>query len=127
MRKNDQFITVKTKIKVSLFIDTVISQIDYAIKSGATCIELHTGSYANAINSEIENNELNRIKVAAQYASESKLQVHAGHGLNLSNLSDICKISQIEELNIGHAIIADSIFKGFKQAIHDFRSAIDNG
>ena len=115
------------KIKVSLFIDPDISQIDYAIKSGAKCIELHTGSYANAMNSDIENKELNRIKVAAQFASESKLQVHAGHGLNLSNLSDICKIPQIEELNIGHAIIADSIFKGFKQAVNDFRSAIDNG
>ena len=117
----------KNKIKVSLFIDPVISQIDYAIKSGAKCIELHTGSYANANNSDIENKELNRIKVAAQFASESKLQVHAGHGLNLSNLSDICKIPEIEELNIGHAIIADSIFKGFKQAVNDFRSAIDNG
>jgi pyridoxine 5-phosphate synthase len=115
------------KIKVSLFIDPDISQIDYAIKSGAKCIELHTGSYANAMNSDIENKELNRIKVAAQFASESKLQVHAGHGLNLSNLSDICKIPEIEELNIGHAIIADSIFKGFKQAVNDFRSAIDNG
>ena len=115
------------KIKVSLFIDPDISQIDYAIKSGAKCIELHTGSYANAMSSDIKNKELNRIKVAAQFASESKLQVHAGHGLNLSNLSDICKIPEIEELNIGHAIIADSIFKGFKQAVNDFRSAIDNG
>ena len=115
------------KIKVSLFIDPDISQIDYAIKSGAKCIELHTGSYANAMSSDIENKELNRIKAAAKFASESKLQVHAGHGLNLSNLSDICKIPEIEELNIGHAIIADSIFKGFKQAVNDFRSAIDNG
>ena len=115
------------KIKVSLFIDPDISQIDYAIKSGAKCIELHTGSYANAMSSDIENKEFNRIKAAAKFASESKLQVHAGHGLNLSNLSDICKIPEIEELNIGHAIIADSIFKGFKQAVNDFRSAIDNG
>ena len=114
-------------IKVSLFIDPVITQIDYSIKAGATCIELHTGSYANASDSATKNKELNRIIEAAQYASKSNLQIHAGHGLNLSNLSDICKISQIEELNIGHAIIADSIFKGFKQAIHDFRSAIDNG
>ncbi len=114
-------------IKVSLFIDPVISQIDHSIKVGATCIELHTGSYANASDSDEKNKELSRIKEAALYASELNLQVHAGHGLNLSNLSDICKISQIEELNIGHAIVADSIFKGFKQAVHDFRSAIDNG
>jgi pyridoxine 5-phosphate synthase len=53
--------------------------------------------------------------------------VHAGHGLNLSNLTDICKITQIEELNIGHAIVADSIFKGFKKTIMEYRSAIDNG
>ena len=114
-------------IRASLFIDPVISQIDHSIKAGVTCIELHTGSYANASNSSAKDKELSRIKEAAQYASESNLQVHAGHGLNLSNLSDICKISQIEELNIGHAIIADSIFKGFKQAVYDFRSAIDNG
>ena len=114
-------------ITTSLFIDPVISQIDHAIKSGATCIELHTGSFANASNSDIKNKELNRIRKAAKYASELNLHVHAGHGLNLSNLSDICKISQIEELNIGHAIVADSIFKGFKQAVNDFRSAIDNG
>ena len=111
---------------VSLFIDPEIKQIDRCLNSGAKCIELHTGSYANAISSNDKNNELNRIKDAANYASKYNLQVHAGHGLNLSNLPDICKISTIEELNIGHAIIADSIFKGFEQAVIDYRSAINN-
>jgi pyridoxine 5-phosphate synthase len=74
-----------------------------------------------------KDNELKRIEDAANYASKFNLQVHAGHGLNLSNLSDICKISSIEELNIGHAIIADSIFKGFEQAVIDYRSVINNG
>ena len=112
---------------VSLFIDPEIQQIDRCINSGAKCIELHTGSYANAMSSNDKNNELNRIEDAANYAFQYNLQVHAGHGLNLSNLSDICKISTIEELNIGHAIIADSIFKGFEQAVIDYRSAINNG
>ena len=111
---------------VSLFIDPEIKHIDRCIKTGAKCIELHTGSYANATSSNKEN-ELRRIKDAANYASKFNLQVHAGHGLNLSNLGDVCKISTIEELNIGHAIIADSIFKGFKQAVIDYRSAINNG
>ncbi len=111
---------------VSLFIDPEIGHIDRCIKTGAKCIELHTGSYANATSNNKEN-ELRRIKDAANYASKFNLQVHAGHGLNLSNLGDVCKISTIEELNIGHAIIADSIFKGFKQAVIDYRSAINNG
>ena len=71
---------------VSLFIDPDIQQIDRCINSGAKCIELHTGSYANAMSSNDKNNELNRIKDAANYASKYNLQVHAGHGLNLSNL-----------------------------------------
>jgi pyridoxine 5-phosphate synthase len=112
--------------KVSLFIDPEVQQIDRCIKAGAKCIELHTGSYANAMSNN-KNNELKRIEDAAIYASKFNLQVHAGHGLNLSNLPDICKISSIEELNIGHAIIADSIFKGFEQAVIDYRSAINNG
>jgi pyridoxine 5-phosphate synthase len=112
--------------KVSLFIDPEVQQIDRCIKAGAQCIELHTGSYANAMSNN-KDNELKRIEDAANYASKFNLQVHAGHGLNLSNLSDICKISSIEELNIGHAIIADSIFKGFEQAVIDYRSVINNG
>ena len=116
----------KNNIKVSLFIDPDIDQIDSSIKAGAKCIELHTGAYASSMDMNVRKNELNRIKNDAKYAYKNKLQVHAGHGLNLSNLSDICKISEIEELNIGHSIIADSIFKGFKKSVHDFRSAIDN-
>jgi pyridoxine 5-phosphate synthase len=112
---------------ISLFIDPDIQQIDKCIESGSKCIELHTGLYANASSSNEKMIQLKRIKDAAIYASEHNLQVHAGHGLNLSNLTDICKITQIEELNIGHAIVADSIFKGFKKTIMEYRSAIDNG
>ena len=113
-------------IAVSLFIDPDPIQIDFCIRTGAKAIELHTGSYAEAHNKNDQEYELNRLKKAAEYAYINNMRVHAGHGLNLSNLSEICKIPQVEELNIGHAIIADSIFKGFEKSVQDFRSAIDN-
>ncbi len=113
-------------IETSLFIDPEKDQIDLTIVSGARRIELHTGSYANAANEQDKKYELGRIISAAEYAKKNNLKIHAGHGLNLSNLSDICKIACIEELNIGHAVIADSIFKGFETSIRDFRRLIDN-
>tara|TARA_Y100000768_G_scaffold379541_1_gene355420 strand:+ start:351 stop:1091 length:741 start_codon:yes stop_codon:yes gene_type:complete len=113
-------------IVVSLFIDPDIDQIDFCIKAGAGVVELHTGSYAEARDQEDKVHELNRIRGAAEYAASNKIRVHAGHGLNLSNLTEICKIPQIEELNIGHAIIADSIFKGFEKSVKEYRSAINN-
>ena len=94
--------------------------------SGVQCIELHTGTYADATDSKQQAEELEKLTTAADYASKNKIRVHAGHGLNLSNLSNICRISQIEELNIGHSVIADSIFKGLKYAVQDFRSSLDN-
>jgi len=113
-------------IAPSLFIDPELEQIDCCIKAGVKAVELHTGSYAEAQDQNDIIYELNRLRRAAEYASNNHMHVHAGHGLNLSNLSEICKIPQIEELNIGHAIIADSIFKGFEKSVQDFRSAIDN-
>ena len=116
----------KNDTQVSLFIDPDLEQIDYSKKSGAKVIELHTGSYADATNEDEKIHELGRIKNAAEYAFHKDMQVHAGHGLNLSNLSNICRISQIEELNIGHSVVADSIFKGLSKAVEDFRSKIDD-
>ena len=110
----------------SLFIDPDTEQIDFCIKVGVKVIELHTGSYAEAKDKNDKIHQLNRLRMAAELASKNNIRVHAGHGLNLSNLSEICKIPQVEELNIGHAVIADSIFKGFEKSVQDFRSAIDN-
>ena len=114
-------------IDTSLFIDPETDQIDLCVKAGVKIIELHTGTYADAQDEKVQADELKRLESAAEYASNNGIRVHAGHGLNLSNLSKICKISQVKELNIGHAIIADSIFKGFEKSVQDFRSAIDNG
>jgi len=116
----------KNNIVPSLFIDPDIKQIDSTLESGAKCIELHTGTYSDAIELDHQEMEMSRLKSAAEYASDNKIRVHAGHGLNLSNLSKVCRITQIEEVNIGHSVVADSIFKGLKRAIQDFRSALDN-
>ncbi len=116
----------KNNTKVSLFLDPDEEQINKAIKSGASCVELHTGKYAELFSTQNKDKELTRIKYIAEYASKMNLHVHAGHGLNLLNLPEICKISHIEELNIGHAIIADSIFRGLSQTVLDYRKIINN-
>lgn len=116
---------LKNGTRVSLFIDPEIEQIDRAVEVGANCVELHTGKYAELYFSPSKDTELDRIAKSAEYAKSKDLQVHAGHGLNLLNLPDICKIRFIEELNIGHAIISDSIFKGLEKTISEYKGIID--
>jgi pyridoxine 5-phosphate synthase len=111
-------------VEVSLFIDPEYNQIDAALKAGAPVIELHTGRYADANTPEQQNQELQRLQRAAEYAHQAGLQVNAGHGLNLHNVEAICRISQIVELNIGHAIIADAVFLGLSQAVRDMKQVI---
>jgi len=108
-------------IEVSLFIDPEEKQIDAAVNAGAPVIELHTGGYADATNLLERRNELERIQHAASYAHNAGLQVNAGHGLNLYNVEDICKIPEIVELNIGHSIIAQAIFSGLETAVRDMK------
>lgn len=102
--------------QVSLFIDPNIYQIKAAIESGAPAIELHTGAYAEATG-EHQLLELARIQDATAYALDQSLIVNAGHGLNLDNVAPIARIYGINELNIGHALIADSVFVGLETAI----------
>lgn len=109
---------------VSLFIDPDFAQIDAAIACGAPTIELHTGAYAEAGNSAVQQHELARIVAGVAYAAEQGLVVNAGHGLNLDNVGAIAAIPQIYELNIGHAIIAESVFVGLEQAVKDMKAAI---
>ncbi|MEQ1104516.1 pyridoxine 5'-phosphate synthase [Acinetobacter ursingii] len=110
--------------EVSLFIDADLAQIDAAIACGAPTIELHTGAYADAANDEEQQAELARIIQGAEYAANKGLIVNAGHGLNLENVAPIAAIPQIHELNIGHSIIADSIFVGLTQAVQQMKVAI---
>jgi pyridoxine 5-phosphate synthase len=109
-------------IAVSLFIDPEKMQIKKAKEAGANEIELHTGAYANAWPDS--NKELKEVIDAAKFAKEIGLKVFAGHGLTYENVNPIVKIAEIEELNIGHNIIAHSIFVGLKQAVTEMMELI---
>lgn len=109
-------------IRVSLFIDADKDQIDASKRCGAPIIEIHTGHYADLNNEVGKSEELNKIKEMAKYAHSIGLQVNAGHGLNIHNVSAIAAIEEIVELNIGHAIIADSIFLGLPEAVKLMKS-----
>ncbi len=108
-------------ITVSLFIDPDKTQIDAAVACKAPVIELHTGRYADAETAEERTKELNIIAEAAAYAHEQGLQVNAGHGLHYHNVQEIAAIPELVELNIGHAIIARSMFTGLKDAVAEMK------
>ena len=107
--------------EVSLFIDPDIEQIDAAKAVGAPVIELHTGCYADATTEALQHHELQRIRQAAEYADSLNLIVNAGHGLHYHNVQPIARIKQLNELNIGHAIIARAVFCGLKDAVKHMR------
>lgn len=112
------------QVMVSLFIDADRKQIDAAKEAGAPVIEIHTGHYADALTLEASSLMLEKIIDATNYASEIGLQVNAGHGLNLQNITPVAEIPIIEELNIGHAIIADSVFMGLDAAVKAFKESM---
>lgn len=111
-------------IEVSLFIDPDTAHINAAVKAGAPVVELHTGAYADARERPQQLLELQRIQQAATYAKQCGLQVNAGHGLNFYNVEAICKIPEIVELNIGHAIIAQAMFSGLAQTVKDLKQVM---
>ncbi|MBN2831402.1 MAG: pyridoxine 5'-phosphate synthase [Candidatus Omnitrophica bacterium] len=114
-----------TGIDVSLFIDPDKKQIIAARRAGVSMVELHTGRYANAENKKEENRYFEELKTAARFAKSLGLKVFAGHGLNYNNVSKIAGIEEIEELNIGHSIIARAVFVGLGRAIKEMRELID--
>lgn len=111
-------------IDVSLFIDPERKQIDAAKKAGVKMLELHTGAYANAQDSDKQNKLLDNIRNASYYAKNKGLQVFAGHGLNYSNVSKIVNIEPIEELNIGYSIVCRAVMVGLEQAVRQMKSLI---
>lgn len=110
-------------IRVSLFIAADLAQIQAAFDCGARVIELHTGAYADA-SGETQKQELARIQKAAEFAASLGMTVNAGHGLTVQNVAAIAKIPQIVELNIGHSLIAQSVFLGLPAAIAQMKEAI---
>jgi pyridoxine 5-phosphate synthase len=108
-------------IRVSLFIAADRAQIDAAREAGALAIEIHTGQYAEADNTPQQADELARIRGEARYARGLGLSVHAGHGLHYHNVQPVAAIPEIEELNIGHAIVAHALFAGWSEAVREMK------
>lgn len=143
-------------IRVSLFIDADVAQIQAAIELKVPVIEIHTGEYAhiyekhhplnlaefsnynNNLNNNFINNNLNkglneevqtaiqRIQTASEFATKHGIKAHAGHGLHLENVAPIAAIAEITELNIGHAIVARAIFVGWQTAIQEIKGLMQN-
>ena len=107
-------------IRVSLFIDASKSQIDAAVECGAPCIEIHTGHFADA-NLSSQPDLLAGINESIEYAHSKGLQVNAGHGLHFHNVHEIACNPLIVELNIGHAIIADAVFRGLAASVSEMK------
>ena len=113
-------------IKLSLFIAADPVQIEASRDIGARQIELHTGEYAHA-RGAARAEALSRLARAARHAQKLGLEVAAGHGLTRENVAAITAIAEIEELNIGHAVIADAVLVGLDRAVRDMRVAMDRG
>jgi pyridoxine 5-phosphate synthase len=111
-------------IEVSLFIDPEAAQIDAAVRCGAPVIELHTGAYAHA-QGAAQDAELARLREAVALARARNLVVNAGHGLHYQNVGPVAAIAGINELNIGHSIIARAVFCGLAEAVREMRRLIE--
>jgi len=113
--------TIKTlqnaEIEISLFIEPDINQIDAAAEINADFIEIHTGVFANALSEEEQFDELEKIRIAAKHAKKLGLGVNAGHGLNYQNMKIFRELSDIDEVSIGHAVIARAVTVGIKEAV----------
>lgn len=109
-------------IEVSFFIDPDIQQINAVSKTGAPFIELHTGRYSEAFGTLEEEKAFEDLKGAAIFAQNFGLKVNAGHGLNYHNVRRMHEIPNLVELNIGHSIIARSIFVGLEQAVKEMKA-----
>jgi pyridoxine 5-phosphate synthase len=114
----------KVGSEVSLFIDADAAQIEAAHRVGAPAIELHTGRYADAHTPEEAARELQRIQDGVALGLRLGLIVNAGHGLHYHNVEPVAAIPGINELNIGHALVAHALFVGFKQAVVEMKQLI---
>lgn len=106
-------------IDVSLFIEPELTQIDTAAEIDADIIEIHTGIFANAVSEEEQIDELERIRAAVIHAKKLGLGVNAGHGLNYQNIKIFREVPNIDEVSIGHSIIARAVTVGIKEAVQE--------
>ena len=111
-------------VEVSLFIDPEPAQLEAAVRCGALVVELHTGAYAEAEDPEVVQSELERIQQATEFGLSQGLVINAGHGLHYHNVQPIAAIPGMNELNIGHAIIARAVFSGLAEAVREMKRLI---
>jgi pyridoxine 5-phosphate synthase len=112
---------------VSLFVDADLNTLDACAKTGAKVVELHTGSFCDATDSQEKAALLDKLIAGAEHAHSLGLQVNAGHGINLDNIADILKVPHLDTLNIGHSIVARAIFVGLENAVREMMQAMNNG
>lgn len=108
-------------IRASLFIDAEFPQLDAARAAGAPVVEIHTGHYADAATDGTRIAEFERIRMAVAYGRSIGLTVNAGHGLTYHNVQPIAALHGMHELNIGHAIVAQALFVGWKEAVAEMK------
>lgn len=115
-------------IRVSLFVEPDIRQLEAAVLLGAPVVELHTGAYAHAVidgDTARTAELLKRLETAAEQGARMGLEIHAGHGLTFDNVTPVAAISGIAELNIGHFLIGEAIFSGLDSAVRRMRALMD--
>ena len=116
--------------RVSLFVEPEVAAMEAARRLGAPVVELHTGTYCEAVlagDSARVRRELDRVARAAAHGAGLGLEVHAGHGLTVESVGPVAALSELAELNIGHALIAEAIFVGLEEAVRAMRAAMDAG
>ena len=115
----------KKKIRTSLFINASIKDIKVAHELNVDCIEIHTGRLANLVKSKKKYlHELNNIKTCSLLANKLGIEVHAGHGLDYKTTQLLSSLKEIQEFNIGHYLIGESVFFGLSKVIKNFRKII---
>ena len=123
--KNIIQIFKQAKIRTSLFVNPSIRDIKISNDLNADCVEIHTGRLSNLVKSKKDYNaELSRIKKSSVLAKKLNIEVHAGHGLDYQTTKILSKINEIQEFNIGHFIIGESIFFGLSKVIRNFKEII---
>jgi pyridoxine 5-phosphate synthase len=111
-------------IEVSLFIDPVAEQVEAARDIDADKIEIHTGEFSNARTEREQHELLEVVRTAAKRARELGLGVNAGHGLNYLNVQLMCSVAEIDEMSIGHAVIARAVFVGLDRAVREMLTLV---
>ncbi len=109
---------------VSLFVEPDIRIVELSLEAGADYVELHTGTYSNAMSRDEVVHETGRLMRAAEYASDIGIGLNAGHGLNYDNLGPLLKAKGLNDLNIGHSIISRAVFTGLREAVESMLAII---